>query len=350
MPLPNRRTLLSLGLPLTAFAVGAPYSTYRWLIPSSPLDANMAQLGRWLVTNDVTAEPREVQEKLVDHIQESLPELLKVSSTEHDLSPTRQKRLVANANHLQRVWFELRSHQHSQIPKNEARVAFLREQVTTLIGLSKIAKGLLASTKAKGGKKGGDAMREFLDNIRQWQDDAPQGTRRAMREIVRDGLLVYLGYFDLTDMKQADREVLAIRVAETLDRHGESALPPVRLVGPVNQSLQVNAELLLEAWFRVQAEEFDDVAEANRPAIVKGLVVRVQAWNLGELLSSDGSSSPKDQMKMLLRLQHQITMWIARAHKRDRPKMQRLAAAVQQHLVWGSMKALMPSLAPAPSK
>lgn len=334
--------MLMLGLPVTVFAVGAPFATYRWLIPSNPLDADMVQLGRWLVTYKVSDQPRDVQEKLVDRIQESLPGLQEVSSsTDYRLSAPQQQRLIANTTRLQRVWFELRSKQNGKMPQNAARVKFLREQVTTLLGLADLAKNVLSA--AGGEPEDTDAMSEFLDNLEQWKEEAPPKTRQVMKDAVRDGLLVYLGYFDLSDLPIGEREVLALRVAKTLDTPGNSQLPPVRLTGSANASLQSNAELLLEAWFRVQAETYDQTEAPERPAFIEKLVDRIKGWNLGELLAGDGSDAAASQSKMLLRLQGQINVWIERASPDDQPKMKLLAAAVRQHLLWSSMKALMPS-------
>lgn len=346
MRLPNRRNLLMFALPITVVAVGAPYATYRWLIPADPLDANATQLGRWLVTYEVSDLPRDRQEALVDHIQSSLDGLGKMSSgTDYRLSEPQQKRLLRNAARLQRVWFELRSRRNSKIANNAKRVEFLHEQVETLLGLAQMAQGVL--TAAGGEPANSDAMSRFLDNITQWKKEAHPVLRQQMTDAIRDGLLVYLGYFDLRDQAMDARKVLAIRVAETLDQPGNSRLPPVRLAGDAGKMLQANAELLLEAWFHVQAQEFVELDAGERNEFVRRLIDRVTSWNLPQLLSTGADPSDADaksdaQAAMMLRLQKQVQAWIERADAETQPALQQLSAAVQQQILWSSLRAFMP--------
>ncbi|HIF30090.1 MAG: hypothetical protein ABGX22_01285 [Pirellulaceae bacterium] len=341
MQLPRRRFILLIGMPIIIFGAAIPFAAFRWMVPRDPLNANMVQLGRWLATYDVSDETLKVQQQLVDRIQSSLPALSKSTASEHHLSTSQQDRLLANAERLQQVWFEQRTRQGSALKGNPQRVEFFRKQVASLLEMAELANRLVTK---EGSRKDGDSMREFLANVAQWQSDASPNLRQAMKDTVRDGLLVYLAYFDVGDISLGSRRALAVRTAHSLDTPGRPNTPPVKFEGPARKTLQRNAELLMEGWFHTQAGDFDGKPTVEKTTFVIDLVARVKAWDLPVLLSAGGSKEETDQTKILLRLNEQIDVWIERAEPVVKLKMQALADAVRQQLVWDSLKGLVPFL------
>jgi hypothetical protein len=339
MPLPSRRAVLLMSLPVTVMAVGAPFATFRWLVPRDPLNADMIQLSRWLVLYDVAELPLASQRELVERLQLSLPELRAAASDGGQLSAKQETRLLANADRLQRVWLELRSEQNSQKPANAERITFMREQVDTLLQLAELARGLPPSSDTPE-----NPLTKLLASISLWQDEATPTLRQSMSAAVRDGLLVYMGYFDLSEMRMEEREVLAVKVAQTLDIPDTSPLPAVQVEGDASIQLQASAELIMEAWFRVQARLFDKTATSEKAAFVQNLVDRVKAWNLAQLLGEPDAGGTYSQTKLMLRLQNQLNVWSSRADRKSQPQMQSLAAAVRQNFLWASMRSFLPNL------
>jgi hypothetical protein len=341
MPLLSRRNVLLLVLPIIILVAATPFIVFRWMIPRDPLDANMAQLGRWLATYDVRDQTLEVQQTLVDRIQSSMPTLEATASNDHRFSSRQQDQLLTNAERLQQVWFEKRSRQSSELNNNPQRVEFFRKQVATLLQMANLANRLITPTD---NQEDGEAMRQFLANVARWQVEAAPNLRQVMKDGVRDGLLVYLAYFNVSDISPGSRRSLAVRTAKALDSPGSPQMPPVKLEGPARKTLQTNAALLMEVWFQVQAVEYDNTGVAERPHFVVDLVARVKAWDLPKLLSGSDSQSKADQTKLLLHLQEQTELWIDRAPSELSSKMQALTYAVRQQLVWDSLRGFIPFL------
>ncbi|MDG2382413.1 MAG: hypothetical protein P8N76_12150 [Pirellulaceae bacterium] len=285
------------------------------------------QLYRWMALRDLSEEPRDIQISLVGRFQDLMEEQRLGESVEID--PRYESRVTANRKVLQDLWFQDAIEQFNLLPVNQ-RAEFLDRQIGTI-------QGWRAMSGNSDWHEGSHAIGTQLNVWLVSEDE----TARVVSTLAA-GFLRWLATHDLSDVSLQSREQVVGMLADALETRelnsvSESLPGQLSTVLPEDTDLlTANGELLLEAWYYLQARRHWALPVDARADFVVEQVNRVKTSPLIPLLmASDSTDSVTNQNPLFaaMKMLQTVDRWIQRADATDHEMLSQFKLAVQQQLL-----------------
>lgn len=320
---------------LAAVAVGGGVSLYHAQV--DPATASRGQLLRYLVLADISVQPQTVQHAWVERLQEELAGDLTSEGGDaaQSLSPKYRDRLLNNIGTLQAAWFQLRTAQYAELPVDE-REAFLVNQLSVVGAWAKIATMIEAEPMPLD-----EATSKFIAKIDGWVQQAPEPQRTAMVTAVKDGTVAWLSTTDLSTQPWEVKRRLAERIARSLGAGAPPAVSSLVTDPQRRAQLTQNIRQLVAAYVYTLADQYAELATAERPQFLDAQLTKVESWGVDRMLAANGSGAGGSKLGSLVALAGQSQQWIEEAPEESRPQVQVFVSALQQRIVWKQLPAWM---------
>ncbi len=308
----------------------------------APVDCSRQQLFHWLALHDLDDEPLETQDQLVDRLQEEILLGITVPETTGLTDSTIASQLSRNTELLKQRWFNTRCLSYSGLPP-EKQNKFLDRQIETIekwVELDAQVARLATSendSESTNPPEASNKISDFFDDVEQWLREASEGRRQELKKAVEAGMLRWLCTSPLEKQSLDTRTELAGRISHRLENGLE--LPNLDDQAPSEQTtLQCNCELLAQAWFYDQAEQYQQLTTAEQPEFIESRIVTIKSWNLTSLFSVGDSNR-----NWLQELQLLIAEAVHKAPDDLRPLVEKLKNDAQMYLLTRSMRSLFPT-------
>ncbi len=321
-----QRATWGIGCLMTLGLLTAGWWVWPYRLPH-PNACDRDQLYRWMALRDLSEEPREIQISLVNRFQRLMEEQRLGQGVEID--PQYESRVVANRKILQDLWFQDAIEQF-EILTADQRGEFLDRQISTINGWLAISSD---SDSADGATAIGKQLNVWL---------ASGNEKDRVVSFLAAGFLRWLATHDLQDLPLQAREQLVDLLSDALETNelgskSDSLPGQFSTVLPKDRQLLIaNGELLLEAWYYLQARQHWDLPANARADFVVEQVNRVKTSPLLPLLSAANTTAPVTNQNPLLaamKMMQTVDRWIDRADDSDREMLAQFKLAVQQQLL-----------------
>jgi len=184
----------------------------------------------------------------------------------------------------------------------------------------------------------------------------------------RDGLFRWLVTCDLSDQPQPLRHRLIARLEKELDAGIDFGAVDARLQPAQNTLLWQNIELLVEDWFRIQAERFEQATPETQQELLAREITKIESWGLAERLvargapsaagtaavgsgggeaaaneqhDSAGNRSAGNRVAMWSKLDTKMQAWVQRTAEPQRPRVERFASAVRAYYAQRALRSVV---------
>ncbi|HTN75389.1 MAG TPA: hypothetical protein VL096_09085 [Pirellulaceae bacterium] len=330
--LSRHRGMLALLLLLMLAGTTVGSAAWIWSLPVSPATASREQLLRALVLQDLSREPRASQQAWVNRLQTELSADFSPPDGQVNLLESQRKRLVANVQLLERVWFEMRASQYAGQPQ-ERKASFLREQIELLRVWSEVAALAQASSTAPEA-----AILGFVAQLDSWIATAEGAQREQMVRAVEDGTACWLATCTLQDYPLEVRRQLAERIVRELKQGAQPAVTVMASSPQERERLAKNVALLIEAYIQQVAASFAKVPANERGKFIDTELDAIEAWSNSNpaLLTGEANHS---SASALVQLAAQAPHWIEHAPPDEQAQVAAFVGAVQQRLLWRQLPA-----------
>lgn len=315
-------TLLVL-VALSGAAVAGTWLAWSW--PVDPATASLAQVGRTLVLNDLSAIPLSRQQAWVDRLQSELQTEHELSSLSVELSPAQQQQLKSNLAQLQEVWFKTRLHEYRQLQADQ-RTQFLQLQVDSIVAWSKMESQL---SEPDPGQTSG--MSALLAQIDRWQLTANDQERIALKQALTEGTLYWLSITDLALQSPEARQAIAARIAGDVRKGNVAGSLTQSMTPDQRERFLANARLLVESYIHQLAPQYAAVERSERPAFLDRELTSFEQSGVLKLVAESADTSA-DAKSATLQLAEQVLGWIENAPETQRVQVAKLVTALQQRM------------------
>lgn len=325
MTLPHRGMLSLLTLlVLVCVAIGGV--VWLSLAHVDPATASRQQVLRHLVLTDISAEPLPVQQAWVNRLQEELATDFEPGQTANSLSSTYRARLGRNIDALQLVWFQTRTAEYAQLPAQQ-REAFMLQQLQVVAAWTKVA--VLTDPQSD---IAASSTNQLIDRIETWVMQARGQQRDDMVAAVKDATVCWLSTTDLSELPLEAKSVLAVRLANELERGARPEVSALVTDAARSKQLQRNAAQLVEAYVYERAAAFAALPQSERIPFIDNELAAVERWGIGEMLNR-GEPSQSSASATLALVQHS-QHWIENSPATQHQQVQAFVTAVQARVVW----------------
>ncbi len=147
-----------------------------------PATADLHGLFRWLVTRDLSNEPLEVQQQILERLEGELKNGLQIGKASEGLTEIQREKLIENADLLGRLWFLNQVDRYFAHPAAE-RLGYLNQQIDEIqrIGIAETLAALVPNQLTSGPKNMWVSLNE---RIQRWTARLDPGRKAQAEQFV----------------------------------------------------------------------------------------------------------------------------------------------------------------------